>query len=212
MSTKKLTDTDVSNIDQALAKARARKQTRDGKPAEATTKAAKPAKEPSAPKKPRLTDEEKAARAEQKNAERVAKKAERDAARAAKRAEKSAGKSPAHMRKVMKAAERLGSLGQAAELLLNEATANLTAAELSTLAQHIQHFNRVRATERALGQKVEAGQTVKIVGGDSRHIGRTGTVTKAQRIRCYVSVGEGKPLYLFTSDVQVEAQAEAKAG
>jgi hypothetical protein len=196
---------DVSAIDKAIASAKNRKATREGAPAGATAaapKAAKAAKAPSAPKRPRLTDEQKNAREATKAADRAEKKAARDLVRAAKKAEKNASKSPAHMKKVAKAAERLGTLSERAQLLLNEATANLTAAELSTLALHIAHFNRVKSTERALDQSIEAGMSVSIVGGDPRFVGQTGTVTKSQRIRCYVSVaGAKKPIYCFTSDV-----------
>jgi hypothetical protein len=63
--------------------------------------------------------------------------------------------------------------------------------------------------------KVEAGNTVTIISGDARYVGKTGTVSKAQRIRCYVEIpGVSKPVYLFTSDVEVMAaaeQAQAKA-
>jgi chemotaxis protein histidine kinase CheA len=211
MATEKtLTDASVSEIDKALNAAKARKQNREGKPAAAASstaekpaKAAKAPKEPSAPKRPRLTDEHKAEREAAKVAERAATKAARDEARAAKRAERDSTKQPAHMRKVAKAAERLGTLNESAQLIFNEATANLTAADLATLALHIQHFNRVKATERALTQTITEGMSVSIVGGDPRFIGQTGTVTKAQRIRCYVQVtGAKKPVYLFTSDVQ----------
>lgn len=214
MAEKKLQDTDVSAIDRALAAAKARKEAKgNGGKAEATgpstTEAA--AKEP---KRPRLSDEEKAARQAARDAERAERKAKREAERAQKLAERQANRQPAHMKKVQKAAEKLGELGQAAQLLLNEATTNLTAAELAALALHIQHFNRVKATERALGQKIEAGMKVTIVGGDPRFIGKTGTVSKAQRIRCYVAIeGQSKPVYLFTSDVaaaQVDAEAETQ--
>ncbi len=194
----------VSAIDKALAAANERKamKANNGEP-----KAAKPAKEaaaPKEPKKPRQTDEEKAAKLALRDTERAAKKATRDEARATKLAERNANKSPAHMKKVEKAAEKLGALGQAATLLFNEATTNLSATELATLALRIQHFNRVKATERALTQKITVGQSVEIVGGDPRFIGKTGTIAKAQRIRCYVTVeGLNKPIYLFTSDVAV---------
>ncbi len=218
MANEKLTDTDVSAIDKALAAAKQRKAKREGSTStDATTETPKAAKAPKAekaatPKRPRLTDEEKAARQATKDAERAEKKAARDAARAAKKAEREASKQPAHMRKVMKAAEKLGTLGENAQLIFNDATANLTAAELATLALHIQHFNRVKATERALNQVIENGQQVRIVGGDPRFIGKTGTVSKAQRIRCYVTVeGVKKDVYLFTSDVEVVSEAASSA-
>jgi hypothetical protein len=221
-TTAPLTDAKVSEIDRALANAKnkqaQRKATAGGNTATPTKapKAPKPAKEPSAPKRPRLSDEDKAARALVKDADRAAKKATRDVARAAKKAERDASRSPAHMRKVAKAAERLGSMSNDAQLLFNEATANLSAANVANLALHLQHFNRVKATERALARSIKTGQTVTIVGGDPRFIGQTGTVTKALRIRCYVQVeGAKKPVYLFTSDVEVAvpvAAQEAAAG
>jgi len=211
MANDKLTDTNVSAIDKAIAAAQARKAmkaTNGEKPAKAP-KEPKPAKEPKAPKAPKFTDEEKAAKLAARDAERAAKKALRDEARAAKIAEREANRTPAHMKKVAKAAEKLGILTDSASLLFNEATANLTAADLAVLALHLQHFNRVKATERAAGQKLTAGMNVEIVAGDPRFIGKTGTVAKAQRIRCYVTVeGLAKPVYLFTSDVAVLASAD----
>lgn len=218
MAEKKLTDQNVSEIDKALAAAKARKDAKGSggatpKPAKAENAEATPKE----PKRPKLSEEEKAARLAQRETERAARKATRDAARAAKLAERNANRKPAHMKKVEKAAEKLAALGQAAELLFNEATTNLTAAELATLATHIQHFNRVQATQRALNQKIEAGMQVTIIGGDPRWIGKTGTVSKAQRIRCYVTLeGQAKPVYLFTSDVAPAAaaveQTEAATG
>jgi hypothetical protein len=205
-------DQTVTDIDKALAAAKARKDARtasgEGKPA----KAPKAAKAPTEPKRPRLTDEEKAARAAKLEADRTARKAERDANRAQKLAERNAARGPAHLKKVIRAAERLGALDQAAQLLFNEATTNLTAAQLTVLANHILHFNREKATLRALTSKVEAGQTVTIIGGDARFIGKTGTVTKAQRIRCYVAIeGVNKPVYCFSSDVEVTSAPAATA-
>ena len=211
------TDQTISNIDKALQAAKARKNAKAGKADEGSAPAStrtggnkeKPAK---APGKPRLTDEEKAARKAAQDQARAEKKEARAAAKAAKQAEKAASRAPAHMAKVTKAAEKLGTLGQAAMLLFNEATANLTQAELTTLALHIQHFNRVKATERALNQKLAVGQEVTIVGGEPRYVGKVGTIFKAQRIRCYVTIeGVAKPVYLFTSDVQVNEPAASTA-
>jgi multidrug efflux pump subunit AcrA (membrane-fusion protein) len=204
-----ISDQTVSNIDAAIAAAKNRKA---AKVAAGTTTATTKTATPKEPKeaKPKMSDEDKAAKLAAREAERAAKKAERDAARTAKIAERNANRAPAHMKKVAKAAEKLTALGQAAELLFNEATANLPGAELAALATHIQHFNRVKATERALDQSLEVGQEVTIVGGDPRFIGKTGTLAKVQRIRCYVTVeGINKPVYLFTSDVSLSAAAPA---
>ena len=209
IETAPLTDAKVTEIDKALQAAKAKQAARKGAGvnADATVatvkapKAEKPAKEA---KRPRLSDEEKAARASAKETALAEKKAARTVAREAKKAERSAAKSPAHMAKVSKAAEKLSTLPEAAQLIFNDATANLSAANVANLAAHLQHFNRVKATERALSQNIEVGQTVTIVGGDPRFIGQTGTVSKSQRIRCYCVVeGTRKPIYLYTSDVEV---------
>lgn len=222
MADKKLGDQDVTAIDKALAAAKARKDAKanNGQAAPKAAKEPKAAAEPREPKRPRISEEEKAARQAQRDQERAARKEAREQARAEKLAARIANKQPAHMRKVMKAAEKLSPLGQAAMLLFNEATTNLTAAELTVLADHIQHFNRVQATERALSQvKVDLGQTVTIVGGNARYVGKTGTVVKAQRIRCYVNIpgANNRPvpgtdatgIYFFTSDVSPVAAAES---
>ena len=204
-------DTKLSAIDKALAAAKARKAakgTSDSTPPSADATEAKPKKETQ-------PDFAKAQRAEALKAAREAAKAQREAERAVRRANKEANpKGPVHMKKVAKAAEKLPPLGtEAAERLFNEITVNFSAATISAMALHLQHFNRIKATERALGQKVEAGTRVSIVAGDPRYIGMTGTVDRAQRIRCYVNVpGVRKPVYLFTSDVAVlTAETEVAA-
>lgn len=202
-----------SAIDQAIAKAQARKAAKQAAangeaPAAKPAKQAKVAKEPKAPK---ATDAEKEAAKAARDQERAARKAERDAAREIKRAERAAARKAPHMSKVEKAAAKLPVLNSEAQITFGDITSNFTAGMVAALAAHLQHFNRVKATERALNQKVEAGATVQIVSGDARYIGMQGTVAKAQRIRCYVEVpGFKKPVYLFTSDVQVvEAPAQA---
>lgn len=194
----------IPAIDTALNAAKARKATRTGsKPAGDKT---------TVTKRPRLSDEEKASKQAAKEQERAAKKAQRDADRAAKRAEREAGKSPAHMKKVSAAAAKLTPLSTAAQLLFNEAIANLPSSDLGALANHIAMFNRTKSTERALATKLEVGQQVTIVSGDPRYIGKVGTVHKAQRIRVYVSVdGFKKDAYLFTSDcIPVQPAAKSK--
>jgi len=202
-----LTDENVSEIDKALAAAAARKanKVKGNGPTAATS----PVAAGTTDKRPRLTAEEKA----QRELDRGQLLAERKAARIKAREEKRAAdaKPAAHMRKVEKAAERLGPLGQAAEILFNEATANLTQADLAALALHIMLFNRVQATRRSLNQQVEEGQQVEIISGDPRWIGKVGTLVKSQRIRCYVSITDiAKPIYLFTSDVSPVAKEPAQ--
>jgi len=213
-------NTKLTDIDKALAAAKARKEAKAAAEAngEATPKASKPkkgekAEKPEkAPAKAKKTDEDRAAEKAERDAARDARKAVKDAEKASKLAEKLAAKKPAHMAKVLKAAEKLPKLNDVAEASLAELTANLSAAQLAALALHIQHFNRVKATERALSIKIEEGMSVNIIGGDPRYIGMSGTVTKAQRIRCYVEVeGAAKDVYCFTSDVEPVSAEESEA-
>ena len=117
------------------------------------------------------------------------------------------------MKKIASAAGKLPILSDSTQLLFNEATTNLSRDQLTALALHIQHFNRVKATERALDQRVVQGTPVRIIGGDPKFMGMTGTVTKAQRIRCYVTVpGVKREVYLFTSDVEVLEAVQGATG
>lgn len=209
------TTASINEIDKALRAAQERKAKKAASGESTTNPEQTASTTPTtdkAPAKPKLSDEEKAAKQAAKDVERSAKKAERDQAREAKKAQRDADRKPAHLRKVQRAAERLSALGQAAQLLFNEATAGLSAADLASLALHIQHFNRENATVRALSQKLNVGDQVTFVGGDPRYIGKTGTVNKSQRIRCYIDVeGAKKPVYCFTSDVAPIAAPAAAA-
>jgi hypothetical protein len=205
-------DGTLSKIDAALKAAEARKAAKvaaAGGNASKVAGASKPAA-----KKVSLTDTEKAAKVAARDADRTAKKAVRDAARAEKKAAKEANRKPAHMLKVMKAAAKLPKLNSSAEETVNDITSNYSRDQINAISLHLQHFNRVKATERALTQKVEAGMQVRICGGDPRFIGMTGVVAQSQRIRCYVTVpGAKKNVYLFTSDVEaVTANKSAKTG
>lgn len=197
-------DQSISAIDAAINASTQRRLAKAASGVAASPKEPKAPKAPSEPKRPRLTDEDRAARLAQLTADRADRKATRETARSEKLAARLASRSPAHMKKVNKAAANLGELSDTAQELFDSAVANLPASQVSVLAAHLTHHNRAVATERALSQKVEAGQSVTIVGGDPRFIGLSGTVFKAQRIRCYVTVeGQAKPVYLFTSDVSL---------
>lgn len=186
------TDNKLSAIDKALAAAKARKAMKE---ASAPASSEAPSVPAAVAKTPKKVDD--AARAEAKKL--------RDAEREARRAAKAvAPKGPVHMKKIAKAAAKLPALASEMQRLFDEATTNFSAEQVTALALHLQHFNRTQATERALGQRVEAGSNVRIVGGDPRFIGKLGTVDRAQRIRCYVNVpGFKRPVYLFTSDVEL---------
>jgi len=200
----------LSAIDRALAAAKARKEAKDPG-VDAAPKAT-----PSKPKAQMQESIDKTAAKLAKDAAREARQAQikvdREARRAAKAAEKNTGK-PAHMKKIDRAASKLPTLNDQMQLTFNEVTTNYSAEQITALALHLQHFNRVKATERALSQKVEAGASIRIIGGDPKYIGMMGTVAKAQRIRCFVDVpGFKKPVYLFTSDVEVVVEAVPATG
>ena len=192
-------NTKLSAIDKALAAAKARKAAKESSP-ESEQSDVNVTK--SAPDKA-----EKIAAREAKRAQMAKEREERRAAKAAE------AKGPAHMKKIDRAASRLPVLSDPAQLLFNEATTNFSAEQITAISLHLQHFNRVKATERALGQKVQVGQTVKIIAGDPKFVGMTGTVSKSQRIRCYVTVpGVKRDVYCFTSDVEPQAAAQASTG
>lgn len=199
----------TSSIDRAIAAAKARKE---AKAANAATNGDVPTETVKRPKaeKVQKTDAEKDAEAAQKEADRLERKRVRDAERETRRAEKEANKKAPHMSKVVKAAARLPELDDRSAQAFNDITTNFTREQISTLQAHLMHFNRVKATESSIGQKLTVGDEVRIVSGDTKFTGRTGTVAKVQRIRCYVDVpGVNKPVYLFTSDVQKYADAGA---
>lgn len=198
----------LSAIDKALAVAKARKVAKE------TSSASPDAETPSTPPKAKvkLTDQEKAQKLADRAAKQAQLKAEREERKAAKAKEKASGK-PAHMKKIDRAAGKLPSLTASAQLLFNEATTNFSSEQIAAISLHLQHFNRVKATERALGQKLATGMNVRIVSGDPRFIGMTGTVAKAQRIRCYVTIpGVKKDVYCFTSDVEVTEASVSATG
>jgi len=192
----------VGQLDRAIAAARRRTEERQKEGA------ARPGGSPRGstaerPQRARLTPEERAARDLKRDAERSAAKAERDRARDERRAAREAQRAQPHLAKVQKAEARLPKLTERAAAVFRDITVNLTGAEASSLALHLNHHNRASATQRAVGLKLEEGMQVRITGGDPRFIGQEGTVVRAQRIRCYVEVpGTKKPVYLLISEVE----------
>lgn len=195
----------TNKIDAAIAAAKARKAMKEGKAPPDSSPTFVTATEVRPGRKASATTSETAAKLKEREDERNARKAERDAARALKQAERAealANRTP-HMGKVEKAAAKLPVLGENAQHFMNDITANCSAADVAAIAAHLQHFNRVSATSRALSQKLEVGMTVKIVSGDARYLGRVGVLDRVQRIRCFVTLeGVNKDVYLFTSDVE----------
>jgi hypothetical protein len=196
-------NTKLSAIDKALAQAKARKAAKDSSPP--------PAGDDVQTVTVQKSDTDKALKLAEREARRAQIAKDREERKAAKAAAQPKG--PAHMKKIASAANKLPTLTDTAQLLFNEATMNFSAEQLTALALHIQHFNRVKATERALNQRVVQGTQVRIIGGDPKFIGMTGSVTKAQRIRCYVTVpGVKREVYCFTSDIEVLEATQALTG
>jgi hypothetical protein len=188
-----MSDNVINTIDAAIAKAKANLNTKEGK----------------STRKEKLTPEQRAAKRATRDENRVAEKAERKAARAAKKAAREAKKAargnilPGTAR-LATAEARLPALSQVTVSLLSTVNdAGLNETETVALIAHLQHSLRARQTVKAAtGTDIVEGQTVKVVAGEVRFIGKVGTVTKVSRIRCHVAIeGRDKPLYLFTSDV-----------
>lgn len=206
------TDQSISDIDAAINAASARKAAKSNKApaasggdADATVLAA------TEKKRTVKTPEERKAALEKIEQERLDRRTKKDAERLEKQTVAAASRAPAHMKKVDKAAATLGVLSDPAQLIFNDATTNLTTGELAALAAHLQHFNRAQATQAALTVKLVVGATVTVIGGDTRYIGKTGTLERVQRIRCYVKFpGVEKLGYFMTSEVQAIAAPEAE--
>lgn len=187
---------DFNKIDEAIAAANARRAAKNGGESHGSNQEKKGRK--------RLSAEEREARDRAREQEKAERQAAREAKKEAARQAREANKKPAHLTKVEKAAAKLPTLEYEANCLFESVTQTLSLNETAALAAHLEHFVREQRTKAALNSEVKVGQSVTIVSGDDPSlIGKTAVVTRAQRIRCYVSVpGHDKPVYLFTSDVQ----------
>ena len=170
-----------------------------------------------APKRHRLSDEERVVRDAEREKARAEKRSARDEVRAAKKAAKDAEKANKvpHMAKVEKQARQLPALAKGAQSLVTDILQRFDDAAITSIIAHLGHTLRVRATERALRVELREGQLVRIVsadGGNGKWVGHLAHVTSAQRIRCYVQpVGTDKSVYLFSSNVQPLSDDEIKA-
>lgn len=225
-----MSETKMSAIEEALAKARARKAAKEAAgllpetPVPVADRPKKAAKEPKPTKEATVDPDREAAKAE-KAAARAAKQAQLEAdrevrrqareARKAEKAEKAATKATAaprsaHMKKVENARAKLMALNSEAELIYNEVTANFSGVMVNAIAEHLKLYVRMSSTQRAQsGTAFPVGTKVTITGGDPKHIGKVGTVTKSQKLRTFVDVGERKEVYIFTTDAKaVEETAQ----
>jgi len=162
-----------------------------------------------------LVDEDKEnARAERK-AKKAAKEqelAEKRATKRAKREQKNSDKKPAHIHKLDKAKAKLAPLSNDLQSIYTEIVAAASNADIAVLVQHLQFNLRNAATLGSLkGSTLNAGDTVKVIGGDAKYIGKVGTIEKTKRIHAYVIIeGVKRPVYAFVSDLElVEAALNA---
>ena len=151
-------------------------------------------------------------------------KQEKPAKKPREKKERPARETPAHMPKVEKQAASLPQMSQDVQTL-HAAAINLSTADILAFVAHLNIAVRRRGVQQAAALNAQSkdnpskqlvpGARVKIVTSqNTRFIGLEGTVTKVQRIRCYVALdgreysvkedGKGNKFtgdYFFTSDV-----------
>lgn len=188
----------LSAIERALAVARARKAVR-----EATDTGEKRPAASSTPNEVRdLKSAEKEAVKARRAAEREVRTAEREKRREEKR--QKSRNADVHMKKVETARKKLPSLNEETRQLFERATSNFDKVQLEALALHLQFHNRLQSTIRAPSKPIPVGTEVRIVSGDHRYIGLTGTISRSQKLRSHVVVpGRSREVYTFTSDLEV---------
>jgi hypothetical protein len=214
-----MSETKMSAIEEALAKARARKAAKEAAgllpespvvaaPKKAAAKENKPTKEQTNPDRAAEKANERAAKQAQLEADREVRRQAREARKAEKAATKAAAAPrSAHMKKVENARAKLMSLNSEAELIYNEIVANYSGMMVNAIAEHLKLYVRMSSTQRAQsGAAFKIGAKVTITGGDPKHIGKVGTVTKSQKLRTFVDVGERKEVYIFTTDAKLTAE------
>lgn len=152
----------------------------------------------------KLTDEE-------KNARDLA-KVEKARLRAEKKTEREANKPPKHQAKLDRARSQLPELNEAEQYFFDKLVGELPPGQLEKVSAHLAFHVRQTQTANAVETTLTVGQTVRIVSGNQKHLGKVGVVSRAQRIRCYVNVPNvDREIYLFTSDVEPIANDVAES-
>lgn len=200
----------IAKIDAAIARANAAKAAgaTAGVPGETAEDRAKRLTADRAQMQVKKDQERDAKRAERQvelEKMREQRKLDREAKRLVKDAEL-ASRKPAHLSKVEKAAANLPPMNEDTQLVFDEAK-KLNRTDIEILASHLSFESRKSATLQAAGSNLKVGQEVVVISGQARYIGRSGVVTKVQRIRCFVQLDGDKEIYLFTSDVAPAAVA-----
>jgi len=198
-----LSEQDISGVDAAVKAAKARVDARKAaKTAEGAGAPAAPTDNGDHQARKKYTPQERIERAQQLEKEREARAAARKAESDKKKAAASANRGTPHMSKVERAATGLAPMDAETQAFFVQIKSDLGQAQIDTLLAHLAFLSRRAATAGSLDVKLEAGQRVRIVSGPAKLIGKVGTVEKAQRIHCYVSLeGASKPAYLFNYNV-----------
>jgi hypothetical protein len=205
------TNSDETQLDRDLAAAKRRvrekrAQAGDTSPpseAAATTAASAPAAAGEKKQGRRLSAEARADRDRAAAEKRAQAKAERLRLREQRAQERLDGQPIPHLSKVLKAADRLPELSDAANQHYEALVNDLPPGDLNALGLHLQHQYRHHVTEAAAARRLVVGQRVRLLGGPARTLGKVGTVVGLNRIRCYVEVdGVAGSSYVFTSETE----------
>lgn len=148
-----------------------------------------------------LRTEQRAKEAAERAAKRDARKAA-SAAKAAARAEAKAAKQSAKTKKVVVMTQPV------TDALASLSTMSFVDLMALNVALTRMCKERSVAEGAAVSDKPEPGDTVEVIAGD--HAGKTGVVTRAQRVRCFVKLngtgtdaGPAKEAYLYIAQVRV---------
>lgn len=156
----------------------------------------------------RLRDEARATRKTERDAE-SAKRAEARKNKKDEVARKRAERDAQRLEKSEQKTKKAQNLSPAAAAAL-ESVKGLSLSELTALHAALGRLSKERSVAEAgtITDKPEAGDTVEVISGD--YAGKTGVVTKAQRVRCFVKLdgvttvsGGAKEAYLYLSQVKV---------
>lgn len=201
----------MKKIDAALARAKAQKEAvgaNQGNPGESIEDRTKRLAAERTQRQEEK-DKDREARRQERQAELDKQRAERKQARDQKREARLAElaqRKPAHLSKVEKAAANLPPMNEETQAVF-DAASKLNRTDIEILASHLSFEARKNATLQATSANLKVGMQVTVISGQARFIGQTGTVTKVQRIRCFVQLDEsGKEIYLFTSDVAPDTE------
>lgn len=117
-------------------------------------------------------------------------------------------KQPAHLVKVQKFINNLPQMSEEATTVFNTAK-TLSTTDINVLVAHLTAETRIRGVNASSSTSgkvdLKVGDAVQVVSGNqTKFIGKTGTLTRVQRIRCYAKFDEyEKEGYFFLSDVEL---------